>query len=530
MAVSNADILGWLNANPDADDSLINQVMAQAGVSSQQFAEATGMNMDDAAMRYSQADMAMNAQAEQQARAEQEAAARWEAENVARWQAQQAQQWEAQQQAIRDQQDAERLFNERIIAPKITVEDLYRQYAGREGDPGGLEFWKQGFGDTIDANEIASFQNAVAQTQQQEQQRQVEEQAQRAQEAAQREIQLQEERDARDTVNRNNVVAGPVTPQVTDADILGWMNANPNASIEVLADTMRQAGVSSERLGQVTGKTLEDRVAATQPVAGPVAPPTNTQQQQQQQQSQAVAGPVTPTSNGQTSSALSNEQVDKMVRDAYAGIGRTGVGAGVSQIDQAGYDAFANALKTGAVAPQDFSAKFQDAVKQYMIDNPTDVYSKYVGNYLVTNKKEDYVAGPTTAQVVAAIDKWSLDNPNATTEQLAKAIDTGMGMTDTVKLALAQKYNIPTTDVVTVFNKALDPYAGVQITDADGKSYDAKQLMNLASQIAGNIDTSKSGGGAFSTKGESIGFDYNTLSSTFGGKEFSILKNQLILT
>jgi hypothetical protein len=47
-------------------------------------------------------------------------------------------------------------------APTLTVEDLYRQYAGREADPGGLAFWKQGFGDSIDASEIASFQNAVA--------------------------------------------------------------------------------------------------------------------------------------------------------------------------------------------------------------------------------------------------------------------------------------------------------------------------------------------------------------------------------
>ena len=46
--------------------------------------------------------------------------------------------------------------------PNITVEDLYRQYAGREADPGGLAFWEAGFGDTIDANEIASFQQAVA--------------------------------------------------------------------------------------------------------------------------------------------------------------------------------------------------------------------------------------------------------------------------------------------------------------------------------------------------------------------------------
>jgi hypothetical protein len=46
--------------------------------------------------------------------------------------------------------------------PAITsVEDLYTQILGREGEKAGLDFWRQGFGDTIDANEIASFRNAA---------------------------------------------------------------------------------------------------------------------------------------------------------------------------------------------------------------------------------------------------------------------------------------------------------------------------------------------------------------------------------
>jgi hypothetical protein len=46
--------------------------------------------------------------------------------------------------------------------PAITsVEDLYKNILGREGEAEGLAFWKQGFGDTIDANEIASFKQAA---------------------------------------------------------------------------------------------------------------------------------------------------------------------------------------------------------------------------------------------------------------------------------------------------------------------------------------------------------------------------------
>lgn len=43
-----------------------------------------------------------------------------------------------------------------------SVEDLYQQYAGRASDPGGLEYWTQQFGDTIDPNETGIFQRAVA--------------------------------------------------------------------------------------------------------------------------------------------------------------------------------------------------------------------------------------------------------------------------------------------------------------------------------------------------------------------------------
>jgi hypothetical protein len=43
-----------------------------------------------------------------------------------------------------------------------SVEDLYRDYAGRGSDPGGLTYWTERFGDTIDDTEAGIFQSAVA--------------------------------------------------------------------------------------------------------------------------------------------------------------------------------------------------------------------------------------------------------------------------------------------------------------------------------------------------------------------------------
>jgi hypothetical protein len=50
--VSDADILGWFNANPGANDSLIAQTMQQAGVTPDQVARATGTDYANVNQRY----------------------------------------------------------------------------------------------------------------------------------------------------------------------------------------------------------------------------------------------------------------------------------------------------------------------------------------------------------------------------------------------------------------------------------------------------------------------------------------------
>ncbi len=47
------------------------------------------------------------------------------------------------------------------VTNNMTVEDLYTQILGRQGEQAGLDYWKAGFGDTVDANEIASFKQAA---------------------------------------------------------------------------------------------------------------------------------------------------------------------------------------------------------------------------------------------------------------------------------------------------------------------------------------------------------------------------------
>jgi len=54
------------------------------------------------------------------------------------------------------------------------------------------------------------------------------------------------------------------------------------------------------------------------------------------------------------------------------------------------------------------------------------------------------------------------------------------------------------------------------ITDYQGTQYDAKTILNLANQVAKNLDVSKSSGGVFGTQGQSVGFDFAESSRILG--------------
>jgi hypothetical protein len=55
-----------------------------------------------------------------------------------------------------------------------------------------------------------------------------------------------------------------------------------------------------------------------------------------------------------------------------------------------------------------------------------------------------------------------------------------------------------------------------KVTDYQGKTYDRDQLLNLSKQVAGSIDANAIKGGVFSTKGESIGFNYDEATKLLG--------------
>jgi hypothetical protein len=104
-----------------------------------------------------------------------------------------------------------------------------------------------------------------------------------------------------------------------------------------------------------------------------------------------------------------NAIYNKLVQDSYGTIGRTGVGADASNIDQAGLDYWKGQLASGAIAPQDFGSVFNNAVNVYKEQNPDDKYTQYVNNYQKTqtenNQIRDYVSSVLSDTALSPSDQ-----------------------------------------------------------------------------------------------------------------------------
>ena len=91
---------------------------------------------------------------------------------------------------------------------------------------------------------------------------------------------------------------------------------------------------------------------------------------------------------------------NKLVNDLYATIGRTGMGTDASKIDQAGFDYWKQIAGSGLTEDQ-LKNRFNTEVNQFLIDKPTDAYSKYVAPTFLKSIT-DNIAKDTT---LSAFDK-----------------------------------------------------------------------------------------------------------------------------
>lgn len=226
-----------------------------------------------------------------------------------------------------------------------SIEDLYQQYAGRAPDPEGLAYWTKDFGDTIDPHEISIFQNAVAEAR-----------AQGTEPAAQPALTASQ--------IANTPGMGVTGIGVSPAPVAqpAYFAANPDVAAEY---TKYSSTYTPEQFAEKHYNLFGVN-------EGRAAPTTSANR------AQVLFTAEAPT----LAPAPAAPNYEQMVRDAYASIGRTGIGAAASNIDQQGFDNWVAALQSGSVKPADLTSTFKSSVADYLVANPTDQYSTYVADYL----------------------------------------------------------------------------------------------------------------------------------------------------
>jgi hypothetical protein len=213
MAITNADILGWLNANPNANDDLIYKTMVEAGVTTDQYLSATGKPLP----RGTSTSQVTNA-------------------DILGW-------------LNANPGASPALISETMKAAGVTS----AQYQSATG----LAL------PTVSAPAPMPLPVSVADTQPP---------------APQATTPQAAPTPPSQGLFGGTVQAPPVST-VTNADILGWLNANPNASPTLINETMKAAGVSANQYLSATGKPLGGAQTSGQSSGGifPEGMLTNTQ-------------------------------------------------------------------------------------------------------------------------------------------------------------------------------------------------------------------------------------------------------------
>jgi len=240
-----------------------------------------------------------------------------------------------------------------------TVEQLYTQVLGRQPDAEGLAFWKSAFGDTVSDAERNSFMQSV-----------------------------------------NQVLAADPTKTATLAPNVGIVNK----AYETLGRT--GVGTATNQIDQAGQNYFLDKLAS-----GQLTPSTFNQEFYKTVGDYYKQNPTNAVTQ-YTAPILQDNAYRDILTKAYGGIGRTGFGTDVKQIDQGGFDFWLNAMKSGQYNtngqfdPNKFLTNFNSAVTKYKAEFPNTDLTNYVNQYQpVTTGKI------TTDMLVNALNPVGIPTP-----------------------------------------------------------------------------------------------------------------------
>jgi len=200
----------------------------------------------------------------------------------------------------------------------------------------------------------------------------------------------------------------------------------------------------------------------------------------------------------------------QLVLDAYANIGRTGIGSRPNQADQAGVDFWTNALINGTLTPENFGASFNRSVSQYVAENPTDLITQNVNAY-----RPFANTGLLSQSQMQPQSMGAPAMPNYQPQSLAQNFQNYMG------IPIGAQYNpavtaggaSPYSQIRAISPQFVNPYAGI-VANTQMGGYNPMLYENVkeAARLAGSlaptdyiVGSDLSGGGGDSGGGGSDG-------------------------
>jgi len=184
----------------------------------------------------------------------------------------------------------------------------------------------------------------------------------------------------------------------------------------------------------------------------------------------------------------------QLVLDAYANIGRTGIGSRPNQADQAGVDFWTNALINGTLTPENFGASFNRSVSQYVAENPTNLITQNVNAY-----RPFANTGLLTQQQMQPQSMGAQAVTNYQPQSLAQNFQNYMG------IPIGAQYNpavtaggaSPYSQIRAISPQFVNPYAGtVANTQMGGYNPMLYENVRQAANVVGTTDSMGDGSGA----------------------------------
>jgi hypothetical protein len=205
-----------------------------------------------------------------------------------------------------------------------------------------------------------------------------------------------------------------------------------------------------------------------------------------------------PAPVGQTPPAT---DINNLISQAYAGIGRSDTGTGLGAVTQGEKDYWAGQVASGAINPTNFQSVFNNSVNSYKAANPNDAYTQYVNDYQAKQIPTTFsgnaylAANPDVAAAYQAapggldadafaklhystygINEQRLADPNAIYNKLVKdAYATNLGLDPNTIDATNEGLNywkgqlasgaVKPQDFNSVFNNAVDAYIAANPND-----------------------------------------------------------------